>query len=421
MSLKSPHYVDPGPSLLRGWEFQNPYPVYDELRSIAPVQWSEMLGMWLTFSHEHSRTAYRQSDQFIAEGAQRSFWNSLPSGLRAELPTVAYVEETPALQTADGKLHLKHRRAVSRPLAPKSLVAMRERVDDLCAEQSNALRLADQPDLVRDYATPLAYRVLLGIFGVPLSFVPIFIEAGEARVRFHSYGCNDHEVAFAYEESLVTLKKALGDVIASTDPGDDTLVAHMAGLRQAGAFSVDEVFHILRVFFTAAQDNLVYSLPLTMMYMLIIPSQRSLVCADTANAERAYVEAARIDPHTHGNRRIVAFDCELGGAQLQAGQGIFALRAAANRDPDAWTDPHIFDLRRDQNEPPGGNLTFGQGPHVCMGEGLAKLAGPAGIRRLFTDYPDLAAAPGWQPRFADIPGKRRLTALPVRLFSDCSR
>ena len=292
---------------------------------------------------------------------------------------------------------------------------MREWIDDFCAQQSHDLRLVDDPDLVRDYATPLAYRVLLGIFGVPLSFMPIFVRAGDARARFHSYGCNDHEVAFVYEESLVALKTALGEVVASTAPSDDTLVGHMAVLRQAGTFTADEVFHILRVFFTAAQDNLVYSLPLTMMYLLRIPSQRTLVREDPVNAERAYVEAARLDPHTHGNRRIVASDCELGGARLRAGQGVFALRAAANRDPAAWTEPNVFDLQRDQNEPPGGSLTFGQGPHVCMGEGLAKLAGPAGIKRLFADYPDLATATDWQPRFADIPNKRRLTSLPVRL------
>jgi cytochrome P450 len=415
MSLKSSHCIDPGPSLLRESTVQDPYPVYDELRGTAPVQWSELLGTWLTFSHEHSRIAYRQSDHFIVEGAQRTFWDRLPSGLRAELPTVAYVEETPALQTADGRLHLKHRRAVSRPLAPKSVEAMREWVGDLCAEQSNALRLADQPDLVRDYAAPLAYRVLLGIFGVPLSLMPLFNKAGLARARFHSYGCNDEEFALAYEESLVSLKTALGEVIASSAPSDDTLVAHVAALTHTGTFSADEVFHILRVFFTAAQDNLVYTLPLTMMYLLRFPSQRTLVCEDPANAERAYEEAARIDPHNQGNRRIVAVDCELGGAQLKAGQRVLALRAAANRDPAAWTDPNVFDLLRDQNEAPGGNLTFGQGPHVCMGEGLAKLAGPAGIRRLFTDYPALAAAPGWQPRFADIPRTRKLTSLPVRL------
>lgn len=151
---------------------------------------------------------------------------------------------------------------------------------------------------LRRYSAPLAFGVILGLFGVPLQFAPMFMDAGMARSRFHSFGCNEFEVAYQYEESLVRLKDVLDDVLDSTSPGDDTLLAQMAALRAKNEFSSQEIFQILRTFFTAAHENLVSGIPITMMFLMHDDEQRDLVIADPANAGAAYEEGARMEPHT---------------------------------------------------------------------------------------------------------------------------
>jgi hypothetical protein len=406
---------DPGDLLLDSTAVQDPYPVYDHLREAAPVLWSDALGTWIVLSYDHARTVYREHERFSNEGSQRTGWDVLPAAVQDELPTVRFVENYPALPTADPPLHGKHRRAVSRPLAPRRIAAMEEWVSGLCSAQLEVLTSAPSPDLIRDYSAPLAFQVILGLFDVPMSYAALFTAAGMARSRFHSYGCNEDEVAYAYEASLVTLRDALEGVLADTPPGDATLIAQMSALKAQQEFSSEEIFQILRTFFTAAHENLVYGLPVTMLYLLRDPAQRALVLGDPALAADAYDEGVRIEPHTQGNRRRAVDDCELGGATLRKGDPVLALKAAANRDPQAWTDPNRFDLTRNQNEPDGGSITFGQGVHFCVGAGVARLTGPTAIRHLLAAFPAMSLPPEWRPAFEPIPGLRKLSGMPVTL------
>ena len=118
-------------------------------------------------------------------------------------------------------------------------------------------------------------------------------------------------------------------------------------------------------------------------------------------------------PLIHFNPRVAAVDVELGGETIRAGDAVWALKAAANRDPSAWSDPDRFDVTRDANEPPAGGISFGQGIHFCLGAGLARLAVPAAIVKLLRRFPALrlAAEPAWEP----VPGASKLEALPVLL------
>ena len=76
---------------------------------------------------------------------------------------------------------------------------------------------------------------------------------------------------------------------------------------------------------------------------------------------------------------------EFGGACLKKGQMISALNGAANRDPAVFPDPHVFDIRRSPNK----HLSFGHGPHQCLGAPLARLEAALAFPRLLGRLPDL--------------------------------
>jgi cytochrome P450 len=84
-------------------------------------------------------------------------------------------------------------------------------------------------------------------------------------------------------------------------------------------------------------------------------------------------------------RRTARVDTELGGQAIRAGDKVAIWYAAANRDPGVFTDPHRLDLARDPNP----HLSFGLGPHVCLGAHLARLQVRAVLEQLVTRVPGL--------------------------------
>jgi cytochrome P450 len=106
--------------------------------------------------------------------------------------------------------------------------------------------------------------------------------------------------------------------------------------------------------------------------------------------------------------RRVAAELTLHGTTLRRGDLVIALIGAANRDPGRFPDPDTFDIGRRE----GSHLSFGSGPHVCIGAGLSLLEADVVLRAVLRRWPHLALA-GAVPRWNGIAGLRGLAALPV--------
>ena len=108
--------------------------------------------------------------------------------------------------------------------------------------------------------------------------------------------------------------------------------------------------------------------------------------------------------------RVVAVEHELQGRSLRKGDRVFAMVNAANRDPRAFAEPDRFDIARRPNP----HITFGFGPHFCLGAPLARLEGKLALTEIARRYPALSLASDGLAR-VDSLSLRGLTALPVRL------
>jgi cytochrome P450 len=107
--------------------------------------------------------------------------------------------------------------------------------------------------------------------------------------------------------------------------------------------------------------------------------------------------------------RIVQRERELHGRTLKPGERVFLLLNAANRDPRAYADPDQLDLRR--NGPP--HLTFGFGPHLCLGFPLARLEGQIALPAVLARWRRLEPA-GAPPQWLDSLVLRGMRAMPLR-------
>jgi cytochrome P450 len=78
-------------------------------------------------------------------------------------------------------------------------------------------------------------------------------------------------------------------------------------------------------------------------------------------------------------------DAEIAGCRVRAGELVLPMPGAANRDPDQFPDPHVFDITRKDNR----HLAFGYGIHFCIGAPLARIEVPIALSSLLRRYPRL--------------------------------
>jgi cytochrome P450 len=141
------------------------------------------------------------------------------------------------------------------------------------------------------------------------------------------------------------------------------------------------------------------------------PDQWETLCADPATmAARAVEETLRFDPPVQRTGRFALQPLRLDGTDVHKGQFVTTLIGAANRDPEAYTDPDRFDITREHS---ADHLAFSSGIHYCIGQPLARLEATIALRALAERAPRLRRAGPTRRRNSNtIRGPIRL---PVRL------
>jgi cytochrome P450 len=138
------------------------------------------------------------------------------------------------------------------------------------------------------------------------------------------------------------------------------------------------------------------------------PAELAKLRAHPELVASAVEECLRFDGPIILTARVLHADAEFGGKLIQANTRIWAVLAAANRDPEVFPDPDRFDIERKPND----HLAFGGGAHYCLGAHLARIESQMAIGSLIARAEDLrleSDAVEWGPSLFRVPGR-----LPVR-------
>jgi cytochrome P450 len=108
--------------------------------------------------------------------------------------------------------------------------------------------------------------------------------------------------------------------------------------------------------------------------------------SDMAAYRRLVTETLRFDPPIHNTRRVLAADIEIGGMQMQKGDAVLLVLAAANRDPERFADPDRFDPERGNNTD---HLGFGAGMHMCAAHHLSVRLATDALAALYARCPSV--------------------------------
>jgi cytochrome P450 len=300
----------------------------------------------------------------------------------------------------DGAEHKAMRNLLSPSFAMQAIARMNETLvrPIIRTEFIDKLRPRGAADLVRDFGLPFPVRVVYAIFGFPDNPAAVMQFAGWA-LAILSGPQVDPEVGKitgpAAMEAAIKLFEHVLPIIAqrrAEAPRDDLIGFLLAVDKDGEKFTDVEIATFVRMLLLAATETTSRTFANMMVQLFANPDVLDRLRADRSLIGKAITETMRLEPVAAYLARLAAKDMELCGTVIPAGTAVSLCIAAANRDPHTYVHPDELDIDR----PMRPVLSFGFGPHMCMGMHIARLEIEAAVDALL-DLPNLRLDPAFPP------------------------
>ena len=365
---------------------EDPFPLYRALRERDPVHWSPELDSWVLTRYRDVQ-AVSQFDPHISsdriDRLLRPLGPTAPNDFQAlhdHLRSWVVFTDPPA--------HSGLRNTVKRDLAPAAVADLGPRIGLIVATLLDRLEGQEQPDLIRDVAFPLPAMVVSELLGVPTDDLQRLHGWSDRIMRFFE-NVEDDMLAVTADADLAVreLVQHLEPLVESRrqHPEGD-LISSMVKLVDEGTLTVTQLYGWCLLLLVAGHETTTGLIGNAVVTMLQHPDVAERLRVDASSIDSAIEEVMRFESPVDRQTRAVITDTEIGGRQIAAGSRVYALLAAANRDPEVFVEPDTFDIDRSPNR----HLGFGYGIHFCLGAYLARLEARIVVLEVLRRYPRLS-------------------------------
>ncbi|MCG8347556.1 MAG: cytochrome P450 [Chloroflexales bacterium] len=388
----------------------DPYPVYANLRETSPIHRvtpPEGRSFWVI-------SRYADVDAVLRDNRFSKNWRSVmtPEQL-AQMPEVSPAFETLShnMLSLDPPDHTRLRMLVSKAFTPRVIEQLRPRIQSIADDLLDAVQDKGTMDLIDGYAFPLPITVITDMLGVPIADQDKFRVWSNTIVSGSgAWGSGPTEEQIAAAQAFIDYLRAFF-AEKRANPGDDLTSALIQAEEAGDTLSEEELYAMIFLLLIAGHETTVNLIGNGMLALLQHPDQMALLRSNPGLIKPAIEELLRYEPPVETSTgRFASEDIEIGGTLISKGEIVMVAIAAANRDPEQFTNPDMLDITRTPNP----NLSFGKGIHYCLGAPLARLEGEIAINTLLRRMPNLRLniAP---EEVARRPGilLRGLTRLPV--------
>ena len=294
--------------------------------------------------------------------------------------------------TNDGAGHDRLRRLVSKAFTPRAVGRLRPIAAASVAERLAAVRKAGGGDLVAAFAG-LPMQVMCSLVGVPAAAVPEFIAWVDALSPV--FGFMEPAQIAAATTALGALLAYLHELVEqrSHAPADDLMTSLLRAELDGDRLTRDETVAMVANLLVGGHDTTASQIGCTLLTLLRHPDALAALRADPALLPALVDETIRFEPSITGAPRTVVEPIEVCGIERPAGALVMCSFLTANRDPDVWRDPDSFLARRFAEPSAPRLLSFGGGPHYCLGASLARMTLEETVRGVAERAPVLTADP----------------------------
>jgi pimeloyl-[acyl-carrier protein] synthase len=351
--------------------FQNPYPFYEKLQSMHPIYWGNLLKYpgWYVTGYEEAITILKDT----------RFKNRIPLPQTSKKYEQLKNIQNDMMLFKNQPDHKRLRFLVSNLFTPRMVEQLRpfiqETVNDLLQQFQNKKTM----DVVSDFSFPLASLVIAKILGVPQEERYQFREWAASLIQTIDF-TRSRKALDNGNAITIILRDYFNELIKKRkhSPEEDLISLLIKEEQQGDRLTEEELLATCILLVIAGHETTVNLISNSILTLLKHPHQLKELKEKPLLIEGAVEECLRYESPTQITARIATEDIEIHHTTIKKGDQIYILLGAANRDPNKFHDPHLFDITRNPNP----HLAFGYGTHFCLGAPLARLETQIAIKSL---------------------------------------
>ncbi|MFD0019846.1 cytochrome P450 [Streptomyces sp. NPDC058382] len=311
-----------------------------------------------------------------------------PDAARITAGDAEGIFSSPMARTLNDEGHARWRRMVGRWFTAKRMAALKPQMEEMADRLVDTMIEHGGPaDVVSHLALPLPVYVICTMLGVPESDRERFKAWSDTFLNMTKYTREETDAAHrdfaAYMSALIADKRDA--------PGDD-LLSRLMDAQDAEGDPMSEAGLVAtgQALLLAGHETTAGFIAMMTAHLLSDRSRWERLVEDRSLIRSAVEELLRFDPNGSGfgMLRYAHEDIELSGGTVPRGATVVCSMAAANRDERAWEKADVMDVGRSPNP----HLTFGAGPHSCLGQPLARTELQAVLGVLLRRLPQLRLA-----------------------------
>ena len=369
-----PNLKDPPYDLLRRWRENDP--VHWNPPNAAyqcPMEGATLdQGFWVLTRYDDVNAASRNQNLFSSFEGGPIIW---------DLDDLQLTQQRANLMGMRPDQHLKAKRLVQPPFMPKSLSAFEPEIEKVAKEIVDSVASKGHCEFVFDVASKLPMHTFCVLMGIPEELRDTVFQLGNAIADVESRTDGDTETMqlFAICEQLSQEKRK--------NPDDSMLSGYIHGTVDGESLDPLQINMFFVMMAIAGHETTRATAAHFIRLINEHPDQYDLIKSDPDKyIPNAIDEVLRYAPPVIKFRRTATEDAELSGQKIVKGDKVYLSYPAANRDPSVFDDPDTFDITRANAKK---HLSFGIGPHICLGARLAHIQLFHLLKQIVTRIPDI--------------------------------
>lgn len=377
-----------------------PYDLIAEMREVAPVHWvdepsvmgwGEGPGYWAVLTHELVNRVLRDPSTFSSHRGATQIRDPGTAKMLAFVQRMMLNQDPPR--------HTRLRRLLTKSFTPRAIAVLEDGIVSRARSIVDRVAPKGSADFASDIAAELPLMTLAEIMGVPEEDRMLLFDWSN---RVIGYQDSEYAISDQFDPSTGTdmarkarklrdeirpdamgrmpdprSREGLADMyFYATElaryrrqyPGDDVVSILLATKDDQGAITTEEFETMFFLFAVAGNETLRNGIPGGMLALLEHPSEMNKLISQPELLPSAIEEMLRYSPPVVQFRRTATCAVDLGGVSIRQNDKIVVYHVAANRDPAVFRNPEQFDIERTPND----HVTFGAGPHFCLGAHVAR-------------------------------------------------
>ncbi len=396
-----------------------PKAYYDAMRAGDPVHYDEKLGMYLVSRFEDIQTIQRDP---ITYSVQHGYSEQYAKGFAAEFKTILERDGGgffPDAIMSDPPYHTHIRKLMEKAFTAHRVRQLEPGITAIIADVIEQMAAQGSADAVNDFAVPVTTRVICEQLGLD-AYNADKIQRWSHAVTQQIGRMQDREQMLEHAAQICELQNYLIEVIRAreAEPRED-MISDLVHARtddaEQAALTFPEVVSLVRALLIAGNETTATAMANLFLILATQPDVARLLqesADDDRLLSRFVEELLRIEPPVRGLSRMTTKDVELGGKTLPKGAHLLLMYASANDDESEFACPRDFDMTRGNL---GRHVSFGGGPHRCVGLALARMEIRVAAREIVRRLDGIELAiPVEEIRYLPTVATHSIERLPIR-------